>query len=205
MVAPTIPVPRTPIFILFSPFASSTGVRFESARDLHSIGDLLKARDHAVAHCPDVRETRLEGFAGGFRLGRICADGDDVVACFKKFGRLGAPILKIGEQAREEIRHSLQSEINIAVRKTLDDFPSHVRRENLTDDFRITARLVKSADDGDVVICVLCVHFWRTQESTRKMRGSFMVNNFLSLKRCGQIIATFSPARTESLPRRSSS
>src|SRR4030095_5417262 len=154
MVAPTIPVPRTPIFILSSPFASSTRIRFESARELDSIGDLLKARDHAVAHCPDVSETRLEGFAGGFRLCRICANGDNVIARFKKFGRLGSPILKIGEQTREEIRHSIQSEINIAVRKTLDDFPSHVRRENLTDDFRIAARLVESPDDGDVVVYI---------------------------------------------------
>src|SRR5262245_25858545 len=143
--------------VTFSSFAAHS-FRFESARELNRIGDLLKARDHAVAHCPDVRETRLEGFAGGFRLSRICANGDDVVASFKKFGRLSAPILKIGEQTREEIRHSLRSEINIAVRKTLDDFPSHVRRENLTDDFRIAARLVKAADDCDVVTRVLCVH-----------------------------------------------
>src|SRR5262249_28019276 len=158
IVAPTIPVPRTPIFILSSPFTSSRRIGCERARELRRIGDLLKARDHAVAHCPYVRETRLEGFAGGFRLGRIRAKSDDVVARFKKFGRLGMPILKIGEQTREEIRHSLQSEINVAVRKALDNFPAHVRRENLTNDFWITTRLVKSADDGDVVICVLCVH-----------------------------------------------
>src|SRR5215813_1885251 len=145
------------LYMTFSSLAAHS-LRFEGARELNRIGDLLKARDHAVAHCPDVRETRLEGFAGGFRLSRICASGDDVFARFKKFGRLSAPILKIGEQAREEIRHSIQSEINIAVGKPLDDLPSHVRRENLTDDFRIAVRLVKSADDGDVVICVLCVH-----------------------------------------------
>src|SRR5262245_4265438 len=46
----------------------------------------------------------------------------------------------------------------ITVRKTLDDFPSHVVGENLSDDFRVTASLVKFADDSDVVICVLCVH-----------------------------------------------
>src|SRR5215813_2732145 len=145
------------LYMTFSSLAAHP-LRFEGARELYRIGDLLKARDFAVAHCPDVRETRLEGFAGGFRLSRICANGDDVVARFKKFGRLSAPILKIGEKAREEIRHSLQSEINVAVRKTLDNFPAHVRRENLTNDFWITMRLVKSADDGDVVICVLCVH-----------------------------------------------
>src|SRR5262247_211632 len=61
-------------------FASSARIRFESARELYSIGDLLKARDHAVAHCPDVGETRLEDFAGGFRLCRICANSDDVIA-----------------------------------------------------------------------------------------------------------------------------
>src|SRR5262245_27530935 len=143
--------------VTFSSFAAHS-FRFERARELNRIGDLLKPRDHAVAHCSDVRETRLEGFAGGFRLCRICANGDDVVARFKKFGRLAAPILKIGEQTREEIRHPIQSEINTAVRKTLDGFPSHVRGENLTDDFRIAVRLVKAADDGDVVICALWVH-----------------------------------------------
>src|SRR5262249_46881323 len=97
IVAPTIPVPRTPILIFSSPFALSTRIGFKSTRELHCIGDLLKARDHAVAHRSYVRETRLEGFAGGFRLRRICANGDNVVARFKKFGRLSAPILKIGE------------------------------------------------------------------------------------------------------------
>src|SRR5262245_13808735 len=139
------------LYMTFSSLAAHS-LRLEGARELNRIGDLLKARDHAVTHCPDMRETRLEGFAGGFRLSRICASGDDVVARFKKFGRLSATVLKIGEQARGEIRHSLESERNIAVRKTLDDFPAHVRGENLTDDFRIAVRLVKSADDGDVVI-----------------------------------------------------
>src|SRR5262244_3776111 len=91
------------LYMTFSSLAAHS-LRLEGARELNRIGDLLKARDHAVAHCPDVRETRLEGFAGGFRLCRICANSDDVVARFKKFGRFGSPILKIGEQTREEIK-----------------------------------------------------------------------------------------------------
>src|SRR5262245_22865845 len=103
-------------------------------RELHRIGALLKTNDDAVAHRPDVREAGLESSAGRSRACRIEAQSNDPVARFKDFRWFGMPIFKITEQAREEIKDSVQPLINAAVRKAFDHFPAHIRREHGFDD-----------------------------------------------------------------------
>jgi hypothetical protein len=56
---------------------------FESTRNLHRISALLQPSDDAVAYRPDVRKTRLEGFARRFCSRRVFARGDDAVAASK--------------------------------------------------------------------------------------------------------------------------
>src|SRR4030095_2528218 len=76
---------------------------------------------------------------------------------------------KISEQTREEAtEHIVHSEINIAVRKTFDYFPTHVGCKHLANHVGITARFVKALYDGDVVVGL---HFHRRGVSLRS--GSF--------------------------------
>src|SRR4029077_8056169 len=114
---------------------------------------MLKPDDHAVADSPYVRETRLEGSTGHLCLRRVCAKGDDAVVHFKEFLRFSVPVLKVSEETREEAtEHVVQSEINVGVVKTLDDFPAHVTVDNFPNNRRIAARLVKALYDGDVIV-----------------------------------------------------
>ena len=62
------------------------------------------------------------------------------------------PILKIAEQTGEEIKHAIQSKIHVAVREAWNDFPAHVRRKDLTDDFGVSARFVEPAHDDNVFV-----------------------------------------------------
>ena len=68
----------------------------------------------------------------------------------KEFGRLGVPILKIGEQAREEIGHSAESEINVAVRKAFNHFPAHVGASTCANHVGVSAHFIKTAHDRNV-------------------------------------------------------
>src|SRR5215471_8625463 len=106
-------------------------------RELHRVRALLKTNDNAVARRPNVREAGLESPAGRFRACRIEAQADDPVAHLKNLRWLGVPIFKITEQPCEEIKDSVQPLINSTVRKPLDDFPAHVRREHSFDYVRI--------------------------------------------------------------------
>src|SRR5262245_61948290 len=105
-----------------------------------------------------MREAGLESSPRRFRTRRIKAQGDDAVAGFKNLRWLGVPIFKIAEQAREEIKNSVQSVINAAVRKTLDHFPAHLRGEHGLDDVRIPTRLVETAHGHDVFTFALRFH-----------------------------------------------
>jgi hypothetical protein len=68
----------------------------------------LKANDHTVAYCPDVREAGFERFAGRFRARRIKAQADDAIACFENLRWLSVSIFKIAEQTREELKDSIR-------------------------------------------------------------------------------------------------
>jgi hypothetical protein len=130
----------------------------ESARQLHRVGALLKAGDQSVAQRPNVREPGLERFAGGFRSCRISADGENAIASLKNFGRLGVPIFKIAEQAREEISDAVQPLINTTIGRTFDYLPAHVRRQDAFDDVRISACLIKPTHGHDVFAFRLPFH-----------------------------------------------
>lgn len=90
-----------------------------------------------------------------FARAEYFAHGDDAVARFKEFRRLGVPILKIRKQAREEIADAGETEINIAVRKAWNNFPTHVRREHLADDFGVSARFIKPTDNSAIFFAVV--------------------------------------------------
>ena len=62
------------------------------------------------------------------------------------------PILELAKQTSEEVKHSAKCEISAAVREAWNDFPAHFGRKDLPDDFRITARFVESAHDGNVFL-----------------------------------------------------
>jgi hypothetical protein len=128
-------------------------IRAQSFRQLHRISAMLKPDDHAVADSPYVRETRLEGSTGRLCPRRVCAKSDDAVVHFKEFLRFSVPVLKVSEETREETtEHVVQSEINVAVGKTLDDFPAHVAVDNFPNNRHIHARLVKALYNSDVIV-----------------------------------------------------
>ena len=85
------------------------------------------------------------------------------------------PILELTKQASEEIKHSANSEISAAVREAWNDFPAHVRRKDLPDDFRITARFVDSAHDGNVSVGRFHAFMTATLAAARFLRDSTWV------------------------------
>ena len=79
-----------------------------------------------------MREARLERCAGRLCPRRVCAKSDDAVVHFKEFVWCSVPVLKVSEQTPEEATERVvQSEINVVVGKTFDDFPAHVAVDNL--------------------------------------------------------------------------
>jgi hypothetical protein len=129
----------------------SSFARLESTCQLHRISALLKASDHAVLQRPTCANRALKVLPVALARPEY-ANRDDPVACFKKFRRLGVPILKIRKQAREEIADAGETEINIAVRKAWNNFPTHVRREHLADDFGVSARFIKPTDNSAIFL-----------------------------------------------------
>src|SRR5262249_52827346 len=123
----------------------------QCASKLNGIGALLQSNDQPVVQRPHVSETSGEPLAGPAGTPRITAQGDDVIAGLEKLGAVGNELVKVREEATEEItKHTVQAHIDGAVRKSVNHLPANIPRQHLANDFWVTTSLIQATNDSYV-------------------------------------------------------
>ena len=75
-----------------------------------------------------------ELFPGSLRPAGVSFQGDDVIAGLEKLGAHGDEALEVLEKATKEVaEHVVEANVDTAVRKAFDDFPTDVGFQHLPD------------------------------------------------------------------------
>jgi hypothetical protein len=88
-----------------------------------------------------------EIFPGRFCPAAVGPQGHDTVAGLEELGAHGDKVLVLLEETTKEVsEYVIETNVDTAVRKALDDFPADVRCQHLPDDVRVAALVVEPTD-----------------------------------------------------------
>src|SRR5262249_36407603 len=100
---------------------------------------------------PNVREAGGELFSGSLRPAAVAPQGDDAVAGLEELGAHGDEVLKVLHEAAKEVaEYVVEANVDTAVGKAFDHFPTDVRRQRLPDNVGVAARFVEPTDQSDL-------------------------------------------------------